>query len=243
MPRMPALDAFVQPAGTHRRRRDRRDRRGTRRVRRLDGPLPVHHRTRPQTAAVPRRMVRRRPSRPRLPEQGLDGRRAREGKLYLAGASDAAIVSGLIALLLRVYSGRPPRGNHRHRPGVPERPRAAGGALHQPRQRHRRHGAQGPRGRRAGGRARLEHDRCRRNCRKRELCSQTKSWSTIRASASADHALGVTGPAVQTAEVTDCKGSPPRSEAGACLGGGRGGSAARLPLAIMHFANTEAECR
>jgi cysteine desulfuration protein SufE len=27
-------------------------------------------------------------------------------KLYLAGASDAAIVSGLIALLLRVYSGR-----------------------------------------------------------------------------------------------------------------------------------------
>jgi len=32
----------------------------------------------------------------------------RGGKLYLAGVSDAAIVSGLIALLLRVYSGRPP---------------------------------------------------------------------------------------------------------------------------------------
>ena len=32
----------------------------------------------------------------------------RNGKLYLAGASDAAIVSGLIALLLRVYSGRTP---------------------------------------------------------------------------------------------------------------------------------------
>jgi cysteine desulfuration protein SufE len=32
----------------------------------------------------------------------------RDGKLYLAGASDAAIVSGLIALLLRVYSGRTP---------------------------------------------------------------------------------------------------------------------------------------
>ena len=32
----------------------------------------------------------------------------REEKLYLAGASDAAIVSGLIALLLRVYSGRSP---------------------------------------------------------------------------------------------------------------------------------------
>src|SRR3954452_17187653 len=31
----------------------------------------------------------------------------RDGKLYFAGASDAAIVSGLVALLLRVYSGRP----------------------------------------------------------------------------------------------------------------------------------------
>ena len=32
---------------------------------------------------------------------------ARDGKLFFAGVSDAAIVSGLIALLLRVYSGRP----------------------------------------------------------------------------------------------------------------------------------------
>jgi len=32
----------------------------------------------------------------------------RHGKLFLAGASDAAIVSGLVALLLRVYSGRTP---------------------------------------------------------------------------------------------------------------------------------------
>ncbi len=32
----------------------------------------------------------------------------RDGRLYFAGASDAAIVSGLVALLLRVYSGRPP---------------------------------------------------------------------------------------------------------------------------------------
>jgi cysteine desulfuration protein SufE len=32
----------------------------------------------------------------------------RDGKLYFAGASDAAIVSGLIALLLRVYTGRSP---------------------------------------------------------------------------------------------------------------------------------------
>jgi len=30
----------------------------------------------------------------------------RDGKIYFAGASDAAIVSGLVAMLLRVYSGR-----------------------------------------------------------------------------------------------------------------------------------------
>ena len=30
----------------------------------------------------------------------------RDGKLFFAGASDAAIVAGLVALLLRVYSGR-----------------------------------------------------------------------------------------------------------------------------------------
>ncbi len=30
----------------------------------------------------------------------------RDGKLFFAGLSDAAIVSGLVALLLRVYSGR-----------------------------------------------------------------------------------------------------------------------------------------
>lgn len=32
----------------------------------------------------------------------------REGRLFFTAASDAAIVSGLIALLLRVYSGREP---------------------------------------------------------------------------------------------------------------------------------------
>lgn len=32
----------------------------------------------------------------------------RDGVLYFAGVSDAAIVSGLIALLMRVYSGRSP---------------------------------------------------------------------------------------------------------------------------------------
>jgi cysteine desulfuration protein SufE len=32
----------------------------------------------------------------------------RDGRLMLAGASDAAIVAGLVALLLRVYSGRTP---------------------------------------------------------------------------------------------------------------------------------------
>jgi cysteine desulfuration protein SufE len=31
----------------------------------------------------------------------------RYGRLYFAGLSDAAIVSGLVAMLLRVYSGRP----------------------------------------------------------------------------------------------------------------------------------------
>ena len=34
---------------------------------------------------------------------------SRDGKLYFAGQSDAAIVSGLVALLLRVYSGRAPK--------------------------------------------------------------------------------------------------------------------------------------
>ena len=33
---------------------------------------------------------------------------SRDGRLMLAGASDAAIVAGLVALLLRVYSGRTP---------------------------------------------------------------------------------------------------------------------------------------
>ncbi len=33
---------------------------------------------------------------------------ARDGRMYYAGTSDAAIVSGLIAMLLRVYSGRSP---------------------------------------------------------------------------------------------------------------------------------------
>ena len=32
----------------------------------------------------------------------------RDGRVFLAGASDAAIVSGLVAMLLRVYSGRAP---------------------------------------------------------------------------------------------------------------------------------------
>lgn len=32
----------------------------------------------------------------------------RDGRMFLAGGSDAAIVSGLVALLLRVYSGRAP---------------------------------------------------------------------------------------------------------------------------------------
>ncbi len=66
----------------------------------------------------------------------------RDGKLFLAGISDAAIVSGLIALLLRVYSGRTPGGDRRHRPGVPQGAWPPGGAIDQPRQRRRRDGAQ-----------------------------------------------------------------------------------------------------
>lgn len=33
---------------------------------------------------------------------------AKDGQMFFAGASDAAIVSGLVSLLLRVYSGRTP---------------------------------------------------------------------------------------------------------------------------------------
>ncbi len=38
----------------------------------------------------------------------MEAKSGEDGALFLAGASDAAIVSGLIALLLRVYSGRTP---------------------------------------------------------------------------------------------------------------------------------------
>lgn len=38
----------------------------------------------------------------------MEVKRSEDGALYFAGASDAAIVSGLVALLLRVYSGREP---------------------------------------------------------------------------------------------------------------------------------------
>ena len=69
----------------------------------------------------------------------------RGGKLYLAGVSDAAIVSGLIALLLRVYSGRPPAEIVATDPVFLQRLGPAGGAVHQPWQRHRRHGPQDPR--------------------------------------------------------------------------------------------------
>lgn len=35
--------------------------------------------------------------------------RVEDGRVWLAGASDAAIVQGLVAMLLRVYSGRTPQ--------------------------------------------------------------------------------------------------------------------------------------
>ncbi|OUJ14339.1 SufE family protein [Acetobacter sp. DsW_063] len=38
----------------------------------------------------------------------LEARVDSSGRMFFAGASDAAIVSGLVALLLRVYSGRDP---------------------------------------------------------------------------------------------------------------------------------------
>jgi cysteine desulfuration protein SufE len=59
---------------------------------------------------------------PPFPQEWMDDRRRvpgcqskvwmeavlQNGRLWFAGASDAAIVSGLVALLLRVYSGRTP---------------------------------------------------------------------------------------------------------------------------------------
>ena len=44
----------------------------------------------------------------------------RDGRMFLAGASDAAIVSGLVALLLRVYSGRDPGRGAANLAGFPE---------------------------------------------------------------------------------------------------------------------------
>ncbi len=61
-----------------------------------------------QAAAFPRH-GRRCPSRARAARARCGWRRRGSGAvLDLAGASDAAIVSGLVALLLRVYSGRAP---------------------------------------------------------------------------------------------------------------------------------------
>ena len=74
----------------------------------------------------------------------------RDGRLFLAGASDAAIVSGLVALLLRVYSGRAAGRDPRHLARVPEGHGPARQPLQQSRQRHRLDGRAHPR-RRPGG--------------------------------------------------------------------------------------------
>ena len=74
-----------------------------------EGAVPLHHRRRPQAARLPRAPWLN--DAHRVPgcqskvwmEAAMDG-----PVLKLAGASDAAIVSGLVALLLRVYSGRTP---------------------------------------------------------------------------------------------------------------------------------------
>ena len=43
-----------------------------------------------------------------LAQVWLEGERRDDGRLFLAGGSDSSIVSGLVRLVLRVYSGRAP---------------------------------------------------------------------------------------------------------------------------------------
>ena len=87
---------------------DRCHRRGSGAVRRLDGPLRVHHRAGRKLPPYPAELAGRGTPRERLPKPGVAGGGCRVAKNYIyAGASDAAIVSGLVALVLRVYSGRP----------------------------------------------------------------------------------------------------------------------------------------
>lgn len=63
-----------------------------------------------------------------------------KGRINLAGASDAAIVSGLVALLLRVYSGRTPQRNPRDRKRVLKRPGTYCCLVIQPRKRRLEYG-------------------------------------------------------------------------------------------------------
>src|SRR5580658_3606457 len=93
-------------------------------------------------------MGERRAPRAGLPKPRLDGGdparrhivlRRHLGRRHRLGTDRVAA-----ACLFRPHTRRNPR----HRSGVPEGPRLAGGAVHQPRQRHRRDGAQSAGGRR-----------------------------------------------------------------------------------------------
>ena len=84
-----------------------RDRRGIFVLQRLDRALPVPDRSRPQAAAVSAGAARRKRTRCRAASRRSGSSpRATASGLQFRAISDSAIVSGLIALLLRVYSGR-----------------------------------------------------------------------------------------------------------------------------------------
>ncbi len=75
-------------------------------LRRLVRALPVPDRPRPQAAAVPGTVEDRGTPPARLPVDGLDRAEGSAQRLDFHAISDSAIVSGLIYLALRVYSGR-----------------------------------------------------------------------------------------------------------------------------------------
>ena len=60
---------------------------------------------------------------------------ARDGRLYYEAISDSSIVSGLIALLLKVYSGPQTRRYHRHAPRFHSRDQSRRTPLADPQQR------------------------------------------------------------------------------------------------------------
>ena len=131
-------DPFVTSGRADRRRGDRGDRGRSRRVRRLDGPLRVHHRTRPQAAAVSRRSGR-------TTRIACRAARARSGWRRRCGTAACSWP----ALRTRRSSpawwrcccasipAAPPAEILAHQPGIPEGPGPARQPVEQPRQRHR----------------------------------------------------------------------------------------------------------